>query len=63
MNKKMGFWVTWASLTLMIIWFYATRGELENVDFWKAVILTISVLLPAYPIKLWVKSNTDFFED
>ncbi len=63
MNKKSAFWMIWVGYTIGMIIFFYQIGVHDHVDLGKAIVLTIIVLLPAYPIKLWVNSSTELFDD
>ncbi|GHF94823.1 hypothetical protein GCM10017161_23900 [Thalassotalea marina] len=60
MTKKEAFWSVWLALTVGIVCFFYNIGELRQVDFVKAIILTFIPLLCAYPIYRWVKNNDEF---
>ncbi len=63
MSKKKAFWFIWLLLSSMIICFFFVIGVLDRIDFGKSIILTIILLLTAYPIKRFVKSNEEFYDD
>ena len=63
MSRSKGFWIMWSTYCIGIICFFYIIGLLDNVDIGKSVILTLFIILPAYPIKLWIKSNNDLFDD
>ncbi len=63
MSKNKAFWVIWLSLSSMIVWFFYIIGVLERIDFGKSIILTIILILTAYPIKRFVKSSEEFYDD
>ena len=60
MSKKLAFWSIWTVFTLFIVVFFFALGELKQVDFGKALILTSISLIAAIPIYLWVKKNNEF---
>ncbi len=62
-SKTSGFWAIWITLTLFIVWFFWTIGVLENMDLTKSFIITVILLLPVYPIRQFVHSNSDLFHD
>jgi len=63
MSRTTGFWIIWFTFTCGVILFFYEIGQLENIDFGKSIILTIIILVPAIPIKYFVKSNNELFHD
>lgn len=59
MSKKAAFWGVWSVIT---VFFFFVIGELEQLDFGKAVILTSILIISAIPIYLWVKKTTSSIE-
>ncbi len=63
MSKKTAFWTMWITTSCGITWFFYIIGVLDSIDLGKSVILTIILLLTAYPIKRFINSNTEFHND
>ncbi len=59
-KKTKAFWIIWSMLSSVIIWTFYEEGILNDMDFGKSILLTIFILIPVIPIKLYIKSNKVF---